>query len=145
MRGPRDELVPYDMFSPEQCIQSAKAASKLERIYHKGQENVWDGNQLLEELLDKHGGIQLAKGLEEPLCRIFAVIFWGELAAWKISSELALHLVPLEAKMAASSQAHDEARHFYVMHNYLSKLAQLVLVPTGHGIRLGQIDQITLL
>jgi hypothetical protein len=44
---------------------------------------------------------------------------WGELAAWRISAQLADRLEPLEAKMAATSQAHDEARHFYVMHDYL--------------------------
>jgi hypothetical protein len=44
---------------------------------------------------------------------------WGELAAWKIAARLADELEPLEARMAATSQAHDEARHFYVMHDYL--------------------------
>ena len=49
---------------------------------------------------------------------------WGELAAWKISAQLADVLVPLEAKLAASSQVHDEARHFYVMHDYLEALGE---------------------
>ena len=40
----------------------------------------------------------------------------------KISADLALHLEPLEAKLAATSQTHDEARHFYVMHDYLKLL-----------------------
>ena len=31
-------------------------------------------------------------------------------------------LVPIEAKLAATSQTHDEARHFYVMHDYLTAL-----------------------
>jgi hypothetical protein len=33
--------------------------------------------------------------------------------------------VPLEAKMAATSQAHDEARHFYTMYDYLEQLDYL--------------------
>ncbi len=49
---------------------------------------------------------------------------WGELAAWKISAQLSDQLVPLEAKLAAASQVHDEARHFYVMHDYLEALGQ---------------------
>jgi hypothetical protein len=49
---------------------------------------------------------------------------WGELAAWKISAQLADRLVPLEAKLAAASQVHDEARHFYVMHDYLEALGE---------------------
>ena len=75
------DLVRYDMFSAEQCIQNAKAAKKLERIYHKGQEHAWDGKKLLASLLKKHGGIKLDKQYSEPLARIFAVIFWGEMAA----------------------------------------------------------------
>ena len=47
------------------------------------------------------------------------MLMWGELAAWRISAQLADRLEPLEMKMAATSQAHDEARHFYVMHDYL--------------------------
>src|SRR5581483_8590455 len=54
------------------------------------------------------------------LRRIFNILMWGELAAWKISAELADRLVELPAKMAATSQVHDEARHFYVMHDYLA-------------------------
>ena len=86
--------------------------------------------ELLAELLDKHGGIQIGAEKLEPLRNIFAVIFWGELAAWKVAAELALHLEPLEAKMAATSQAHDEARHFYTMYDYLSELGE---VPTEIG------------
>ena len=72
----------------------------------------------------------------EPVKRLFAVIFWGEMAAWKVSAELALELEPLEAKMAATSQAHDEARHFYVMHDYLSLLdyTPAVLPPASNRV-----------
>ena len=116
------DLITYDMFSQERSDREARAAEKLERIYHLGQEKAWNGKEVLAELMEKHGGIQLAPEKLAPLRRIFAVIFWGELAAWKVSAQLALELVPLEAKMAASSQAHDEARHFYVMHDYLEQL-----------------------
>ncbi len=49
---------------------------------------------------------------------------WGELAAWKISAQLADRIEPLEPKLAAASQVHDEARHFYVMHDYLELLGE---------------------
>jgi hypothetical protein len=114
--------VRYDMFDQEHTDVEVKAAQLLERIYHKGQEKAWDGKLLLKELLEKHEGVQISPDKIAPMSRIFAVIFWGELAAWKVSAELAAELVPLEAKMAASSQAHDEARHFYVMHDYLKLL-----------------------
>ncbi len=112
----------YDMFDIEHDAESAKRFMRCENIYHKGQDLAWDGKDILESLLKEHGGINLEPEKKKALQRIFAIIMWGELAAWKISAQLADGLVPLEAKMAATSQAFDEARHFYVMHDYLKEL-----------------------
>ena len=120
--GSPSTLIPYDMFDHERTTREVKAARLMAKIYHRGQEKAWEGEVLLKQLLEKHNGIQLDDDKVEPVKRLFATIFWGELAAWKVSSELALHLEPLEAKMAATSQAHDEARHFYVLHDYLELL-----------------------
>jgi hypothetical protein len=112
----------YDMFDQVRAADEARRLVKCERIYHRGQEIAWDGKELLQSLLAEHGGIKVPPEKLEAVKRIFAIIMWGELAAWRISAQLADGLVPLEAKMAATSQAHDEARHFYVMHDYLSEL-----------------------
>lgn len=135
-RGTASEFLPYEMFDQERTERELRSAKTMEAIYHKGQDKAWDGHAILAELLEKHGGVTLAPEKVEPLRRLFAVIFWGELAAWKVSSELALELEPLEAKMAASSQAHDEARHFYVMHDYLKELdySPQDLPPAAHRI-----------
>lgn len=125
-RGMRSDVtLPFDMFDALRDAREKKAAGKLAGIYHKGQQRAWDGREVLSELLDKHGGIDLEQEKREALAQVFAVILWGELAAWKISADLATHLEPLEAKMAATSQAHDEARHFYVMHDYLEELDEV--------------------
>jgi hypothetical protein len=110
------------MFDKELVGREAKAAAKLENIYHKGQSRAWNGKEVLEGLLHKHGGINLPIEKAESIKRIFSVILWGEMAAWKTSADLALRIEPLEAKLAATSQTHDEARHFYVMHDYLNEL-----------------------
>jgi hypothetical protein len=112
--------LPFDMFDRLRTEAEHAAARKLEGIYHKGQQKAWDGHATLDDLLARHGGIHLEPEKREAIQGLFAVILWGELAAWKVSADLALQLEPLEAKMAATSQAHDEARHFYVMHRYLS-------------------------
>ncbi len=114
--------LPYDMFQTEYSDREARRAKRLESIYHVGQERIWDGREVLAELLAKHGAPKLADRERRALSRIFSIIMWGELAAWKISAQLADALVPLEPKLAASSQVHDEARHFYVMHDYLEAL-----------------------
>jgi hypothetical protein len=115
----------YDMFDIVQNANEAKRMAKCERIYHRGQEMAWDGKEILQMLKEKHGGIHVDPEKTKALERVFAIIMWGELAAWKISAQLADQLVPLEAKMAATSQAHDEARHFYVMHDYLTEIGYI--------------------
>ena len=112
-------VVPYEMFDRESFGLAANNARLLERVYHKGQEQVWDGREVLSSLIAEHGQPRLDARTQQALGRVFAIILWGELAAWRISAELADEIEPLEAKMAATSQAFDEARHFYVMHDYL--------------------------
>jgi hypothetical protein len=112
----------YDMFDLARSAEEARRLAKCENIYHRGQELAWDGKDVLAELLEKHGGVHVSAEQRAALERVFTIILWGELAAWKISAQLADRLVPLEAKMAATSQAMDEARHFYVMHDYLVAL-----------------------
>ena len=97
----------------------------LANLYHKGQKNIWDGKEYLKECIERHGGINLSQDKKEALRNIFGVILYGELAAWKISSALGVSLDDNSARMAATSQAHDEARHFYVMHDYLKLLGEV--------------------
>jgi hypothetical protein len=49
-------------------------------------------------------------------------LMWGELAAWLVSAELAERLEDPDARMAASSQVFDEARHFYILRDYVALL-----------------------
>jgi len=97
---------------------------KIELLYHKGQKNIWNGKEFLRECLDKHGEIKVSDEDAKALKNIFGIILWGELAAWKISSVLSFDLEDDAARMAATSQAHDEARHYYVMKDYLQLLGE---------------------
>jgi hypothetical protein len=122
------ETLPFDMFDghewggEELVAREARRAKRMESIYHVGQDRIWDGRKVLADLIAQHGKPRLADRERRALSRIFSVIMWGELAAWKISAQLADVIVPLPGKLAASSQVHDEARHFYVMHDYLEAL-----------------------
>lgn len=127
-RGIRSDVaIPFDMFDKVRDVKELSAARRLAGIYHKGQHKIWSGKEVLPALIEKHGGVNLPDGQAEAVQALFAIILWGELAAWKVSADLALQLEPLEAKLAATSQAHDEARHFYTMYDYLSELGE---VPT---------------
>jgi hypothetical protein len=106
-------------------LEHSRTLLRIEQLYHKGQTNIWDGKSYLQECVDRHGTPQVPEASVEALQNIFGVILWGELAAWKISSALALSLDSDEARMAATSQAHDEARHYYVMKDYLQMLGHV--------------------
>src|SRR5262249_40316473 len=116
--------LPYDMFDQLHTAAEARRARKMESIYHAGENGIWNGREVLAELITKHGKPRLGEKERHALARVFSIIMWGELAAWKISAQLADALEPLEAKLAAASQVHDEARHFYVMHDYLDALGE---------------------
>lgn len=118
----RKSEIPYDMFDIARSAKEAKRFAKCEKIYHRGQVLAWDGKETLAMLIEKHGKPSVSPDKQRALGRLFNIILWGELAAWRISAQLADGLEPLEAKMAATSQAHDEARHFYVMYDYLMEL-----------------------
>jgi hypothetical protein len=119
-RRPRDQFPPYDFGDPGIVGQAEARTSTLARIYHKSHEQAWDGRAVLDDLVAKHGGaIRFPDDKKEAFARVASVLLWGELAAWSISADLALKLEDTPAKMAASSQVFDEARHFYVLRDYL--------------------------
>jgi hypothetical protein len=94
---------------------------KLERLYHNTQSYSWDPRAVLDELVAKHGGIHVPEDKRESIGHLFTVLLWGELAAWNIAADLARGLPDLGAKMAATGQVFDEARHFQVLRDYLDR------------------------
>lgn len=108
----------------------------LAETYHKGQKHVWDGKEVLSDLLDAHGKSTLGTKQKNALQKILSLILWGEFTAWQVSNSLSLDLKDFDSKMAATAQAHDEARHFYVMCDYFSMVldveaADVYLSPTS--------------
>jgi hypothetical protein len=127
---------PYDMIEHSLVDRAQSRLDKLERLYHVGQNNIWDGKEVLAGLIAKHGPPRLPADKKEPALKILSVLLWGELAAWAISADLAERIDDVEAKLAATSQAHDEARHFYVLRDYLRALGEPVPRLGGIGRRL---------
>jgi len=112
--------------------------NRLRRLYANAQRDAWDGPKLFREAVEKHGGIQLSPEKRAALVYPLSMLMWGELAAWIVSAELAERLDDPDARLAASSQVFDEARHFYTVRDYVALLH--VPVPPldpffGTGIR----------
>lgn len=116
---PRTQFPPYEYGDPSIVGLAQARTDTVARIYHKGHEQAWDGRAVLDELVEKHGGIRFPDDKREAFATVASVLLWGELAAWSISADLAVKLEDTPAKMAASSQVFDEARHFYVLRDYL--------------------------
>jgi hypothetical protein len=110
-------IIPFDVYYKF----LSDDGDKLDRVYHKGQDKIWDGKEVLDSLFEKHDDLELSPEHSLALKNILSIIFWGEYVAWNVASDLSSRLDDFGAKMAAVSQAHDEARHFYVMGDYLKK------------------------
>ncbi len=116
----RDAFPPYHMLDAW-TERATDKTRKLERLYHQTQVQAWDPRAVLDELEAKHGGIHVPEEKREAMGHVFSVILWGELAAWNIAADLARVLPDVDAKMAATGQVFDEARHFRVLRDYLAR------------------------
>lgn len=103
----------------ERATRAREKTKRLEKLYDLSLEHGWDGRQVLDGLVAKHGGIHVPADKAEALGEVFTVILWGELAAWNVSADLARGLDDVDARKAATAQAFDEARHFAVLREYL--------------------------
>ncbi len=136
VRKPHETWPPYHLVEETLEARAAAKLDKLERLYHLGQQHAWDGRQVLADLIARHGPPRLPPDRRDAALKLLSILLWGELAAWAISADLAERIDDVEAKMAATSQAHDEARHFYVLRDYLRALGEPVPRLGGLGRRL---------
>jgi hypothetical protein len=115
---------PYQLLEDSVIDDASHKTRRLERLYHMTQEHAWDGRQVLAALIERHGppGASMPEATRRSLSRVLSVLMWGELAAWNISADLALEIEDLDAKLAATGQVFDEARHFYVLRDYVRAL-----------------------
>jgi hypothetical protein len=122
---PHEQFPPYDLLDGWE-MRAADKTRRLERLYHQTQARSWDPQAMLDELEKRHGGIHVPEDKREALGHVFTVILWGELAAWNIAADLSRQLPDVDAKMAATGQVFDEARHFTVFRDYFAR-AKLTL------------------
>lgn len=103
-------------------VKSYHDKHTLDKVYYKGMTNIWNGKTLLPELLQKYSLSErrLTDEKREALTKVLSLIVWGEYAAWQTSNALSFEISEYDAKMAATSQAHDEARHYFTMCDYIT-------------------------
>ena len=116
----------------EPLALAEERTNRLRRLYANATRDAWDGDTVFREAVQKHQGIQLEHEKRVALLEILNVLMWGELAAWMISAELAEGLDDADARLAASSQVFDEARHFYVFRDYVALLHVPVPPPDAY-------------
>jgi hypothetical protein len=135
---------PYDLVEAPEVAAAEEKSRRLERLYHLTQEHAWDGRAVLAGIVDAHGppGRGMPQATREALAHVLSVLLWGELAAWSISADLALAIDDLDAKMAATGQVFDEARHFYVMRDYVMLLGGLHTRPPRERLEIPHLGSI---
>jgi len=106
----------------EPLALAEQRTDRLRRIYANAGRDLWDGPTLFREAMEKHGGIQLSPEKRAALAQPITDLMWGELGAWIVAAELAERVEDPDARLAASSQVFDEARHFYTLRDYLAAL-----------------------
>jgi hypothetical protein len=106
----------------EPLALAEEQTDRLRRIYANALRDAWDGPALFRQAMERHGGIQLEREQRIALAHPITMLMWGELAAWIVAAELAERLEEPDARLAASSQVFDEARHFYILRDYLAAL-----------------------
>jgi hypothetical protein len=124
MPNSADHFPPYEMLEYQAEEDASQKTKRLERLYHLTQQHAWDGKNVFGALIDKYGppGKDMPEAKRQALSRVLTILMWGELAAWNISADLALQIPDMDAKMAATAQVFDEARHFYVLRDYVKAL-----------------------
>jgi hypothetical protein len=113
---------PRSLLLEEPVALAEERTSRLRRLYSKAVHSAWDAEEVFRELMHRHGGIQLSDEQRRALVHPLSLLMWGELAAWNVAAELAERLEDADARMAASSQVFDEARHFYALRDYVAAL-----------------------
>lgn len=114
---------PSDAVLIDEPLALAEAQThRLRRIYTNATRDAWDGPEVFRNAVHKHGGIQLDYDKKVALQHLMVMLMWGELGAWIVSAELAERLEDPDARLAASSQVFDEARHFYILRDYVALL-----------------------
>jgi hypothetical protein len=122
-RASRYRSWPSDAALIDEPLALAEArTSGLRRIYANGHRDAWDGPAVFREAVARHGGIQLDPEKRAALVHPLTMLMWGELGAWIVSADLAERLEDPDARLAASSQVFDAARHFYVLRDYVALL-----------------------
>jgi len=106
----------------EPLALAEQQTNRLRRMYANATRDAWDGPAVFRAAMEHHGGIQLSREKREALVYPLSMLMWGELAAWIVAAELAERLDDPDARMAATAQVFDEARHFYVLRDYVAAL-----------------------
>jgi hypothetical protein len=106
----------------EPLALAEQKTDRLRRIYSNALRDAWDGPALFRQAIATHGGIQLSREKRVALSHPLTMLMWGELAAWIVAAELAERLEDPDARLAASAQVFDEARHFYTLRDYVAAL-----------------------
>lgn len=112
------------------------ARDRLARIWRGGANDGWDPAQVIDDIVTEHGPLEAQA--TEALGILLSLALWESAAAWEISARLAVDLPAIEARLAVTAQAHDEARHVMLLKEVLERLGQPVSTPPPAALKVIQ-------
>lgn len=92
--------------------------SRLERIYQTSHTHAWNGPEVVRQAAKNRSDLKALDS--KPLAQFASFMMAVELTSWNQSLRLASILKSMEARLAATAQAADEANHYVTVREYLS-------------------------
>src|SRR3990172_1576031 len=112
------EFSPYD----RKNLDSLREYPKLANSIRGSKKQFWNDDDVFEEILKKHGGIQASPGQKKAIASLMSIIFYGEIVAMHTSSQLVGMMPDLAAQFVAAFQTMEESKHVSAMAKYLDAL-----------------------
>lgn len=111
----------FDPYDPGN-LRSLDRWSKLNSSMQGSKRQFWNDDQIFEEILERHGGINVSQEQKEVIASLMSVIYYGEIVAMHTSSQLVGMMPDLAAQFVAAFQTMEEAKHITSMAKYLRAL-----------------------
>ena len=112
------EFSPYD----RKNLDSLREHPKLANSIRGSKKQFWNDDDVFEEILKKHGGIQASPEQKKAIASLMSIIFYGEIVAMHTSSQLVGMMPDLAAQFVAAFQTMEESKHVSAMAKYLDAL-----------------------
>lgn len=118
----RKKISNFDPYSDENLYIKFKG---LQKSYEASKKQFWNDTEVIEELIKKYGEPKIPEDKKEAIMKIFSIIYYGEIVAMIVASQLLEMVDDFDAKKVLAAQVIEEAKHATAYQRYLSYLGKI--------------------